>query len=222
MFNADDFCNHLNNEINSFFLTISYIDGNNFDAIFDHFLQLLTNTITLYAPMRKLTRKQQKLINKPWISRGILKSIKTKQKLYLSHFVNGNLEQKQLYKKYANKLTKVKFAAKKPVSAQSFFTCSYLESNLYLCCVSLQGYFFTTILIFTFMRCCEQQEISACCVAKLHLICILFDHSLFTLLRFLVFADGNLQRKKRLTRHLVFNFIPNFQAYCQHTAILVF
>ena len=63
--------------------------------------------------MRKLTRKQQKLINKPWISRGILKSIKTKQKLYLSHFVNGNSEQKQLYKKYANELTKVKFAAKK-------------------------------------------------------------------------------------------------------------
>ena len=63
--------------------------------------------------MRKLTRKQQKLINKPWISRGILKSIKTKQKMYLSHFVKGNLEQKQLYKKYANKLTKVKFAAKK-------------------------------------------------------------------------------------------------------------
>ena len=49
----------------------------------------------------------------PWISRGILKSIKTKQKLYLSQFVKGNLEQKQLYKKYANKLTKVKFAAKK-------------------------------------------------------------------------------------------------------------
>ena len=48
-----------------------------------------------------------------WFSRSILKSIKTKQKLYLSHFVNGNSEQKQLYKKYANKLTEVKFAAKK-------------------------------------------------------------------------------------------------------------
>ena len=33
--------------------------------------------------------------------------------MYLSHFLKGNLEQKQLYKKYANKLTKVKFAAKK-------------------------------------------------------------------------------------------------------------
>ena len=63
--------------------------------------------------MRKLTRKLQKLINKPWISRGILKLIKTKQEMYLSHFVRGNLEQKQLYKKYANKLTKIKFAAKK-------------------------------------------------------------------------------------------------------------
>ena len=113
MFNADDFCNHLNTEINSFFLTINYIDGNNFDDIFDQFLQLLTNAITLHAPMRKLTRKQQKLVNKPWISRGILKSIKAKQKMYLSHFVKGNLLQKQLYSKYANKLTKVRFAAKK-------------------------------------------------------------------------------------------------------------
>ena len=49
--------------------------------------------------MRKLIRKQQKLINKPWISRGILELIKTKQKMYLSHFVKGTLEQKQLCKK---------------------------------------------------------------------------------------------------------------------------
>ena len=40
MLNEDDFCNHLNTEINSFFLTISYIHGNNFDDIFDQFLQL--------------------------------------------------------------------------------------------------------------------------------------------------------------------------------------
>ena len=52
----------------------------------------------------------------------------------------------------------------------------YLEllgiERISLCCVLLQGYFFTKTRIFTFMRCCEQQEISACCVAKLHLICI--------------------------------------------------
>ena len=35
-----------------------------------------------------------------------------------------------------------------------------------------------------FTRWCEQLEISACCVAKLNLIYILIDHSLFKLLRF--------------------------------------
>ena len=131
MFTSDDFCNHLNTEINSFFLTITYIDGNNFNDIFNQFLQLLTNAITLHAPMRKLTRKQQKLINKPWISRGILKSIKTKQKMYLSHFVKGNLEQKQLYKKYANKLTEVKFAAKKLYYQDKFETCKNNTSEVW-------------------------------------------------------------------------------------------
>ena len=38
MFNADDFCNHLNTEINSFFRKISYIDGNNVYDIFNQFL----------------------------------------------------------------------------------------------------------------------------------------------------------------------------------------
>ena len=59
---------------------MSNIDRNDFDAIFDQFLQLLANPITLFAPMRKFTSKQQKLINKTWIRRGVLKSIKTKQK----------------------------------------------------------------------------------------------------------------------------------------------
>ena len=77
---------------------MSNIDRNDFDAIFDQFLQFLANPITLFSPMRKLTSKQQKLINKTWIRSGVLKPIKTKQKMYLSYFVNGNSEPKQLYK----------------------------------------------------------------------------------------------------------------------------
>ena len=45
MLNADDFRNHLNHKINLFSLTKSYIDGNNFDTIFDQFLQLLANAV---------------------------------------------------------------------------------------------------------------------------------------------------------------------------------
>ena len=50
---------------------------------------------------------------KPWITHGILKSIKHKQKLYSTHFIKGNEIQKQFYKKDSNVLIKLKFVAKK-------------------------------------------------------------------------------------------------------------
>ena len=40
-------------------------------------------------------------------------SIKNKQKMCKTHFINGNTSQKQFYKTYANKLTKVKFKSQK-------------------------------------------------------------------------------------------------------------
>ena len=63
-----------------------------------------------HKPLKKLPRKQLKL--KPWLTRGLLILIKRKQKLYKTHFINGNSEQKKFYKKYANKLYRIKFAAK--------------------------------------------------------------------------------------------------------------
>ena len=40
-----------------------------------------------HAPKKHVSRKQQKLLRKPWISRGILKSIKRKHAMYKSHFL---------------------------------------------------------------------------------------------------------------------------------------
>ena len=50
---------------------------------------------------------------KPWITRGIFKSIKTKQKLYLTHFIHDNSNEKQIFKRYANQLNRIKVASKK-------------------------------------------------------------------------------------------------------------
>ena len=58
------------------------------------------------------SRKKRKLFHKPWITRGIFVSIRHKQKMYKSIFVNGNEFQKKIYKQYSNKLTKVKFLSK--------------------------------------------------------------------------------------------------------------
>ena len=38
-------------------------------------------------------------MQKPWITKGILKPIKNKPKLCISHFIKGNYNAKQYYKK---------------------------------------------------------------------------------------------------------------------------
>ena len=49
----------------------------------------------------------------PWISKGVFTSIRNKQQLYKSHYLNGSGEERSYYKRYANLLTKIKSAAKK-------------------------------------------------------------------------------------------------------------
>ena len=44
----------------------------------------------------------------PWITTGILKSIKAKQRPYKTHFLSGNPSEILDYKTYANKLTQLK------------------------------------------------------------------------------------------------------------------
>ena len=59
-----------------------------------------------------MSRKQLRLYNKPWITRGILVSIKNKQRLYQSHFLNSTPYTIGFFKQYANKLKRVKQISK--------------------------------------------------------------------------------------------------------------
>ena len=59
-------------------------------------------------PLLKDSRRQRKLAAKPWITKGILTSICNKRRLYKTYFKNGNANQQLYYKRYANKLTKIK------------------------------------------------------------------------------------------------------------------
>ena len=60
-----------------------------------------------------MSRKQKRIQQKPRLTKGLLVSIKNKQKLYQSYFLNGNAYEKPFYKLYANKLTRVKNLSKK-------------------------------------------------------------------------------------------------------------
>ena len=62
--------------------------------------------------MRPMSRKEKRLTDKPWITKGILISIKTKNRLYKKYFKNKNDHtdtfKREFYKKYQNKLTHIK------------------------------------------------------------------------------------------------------------------
>ena len=40
------------------------------------------------ATKRKLSRNQQRLLKKPWLTRGIIKSIKSKHTMYKTHLLS--------------------------------------------------------------------------------------------------------------------------------------
>ena len=65
-----------------------------------------------HAPLRKRTKKEQKFMNKPWISESIQISIANKDKLYAYLQTHNNPLLKRKYNKQKKILKKVTFAAK--------------------------------------------------------------------------------------------------------------
>ena len=111
-FNSSEFCDDLHDALSAFFHQNKELNDYNFNHRFRDFIEIVKSKIDRHASLKKLTRKQRKLKCKPWITRGILTSIKRKQKLYISHFIKGDTDRQNVYKKYANKLTKIKFISK--------------------------------------------------------------------------------------------------------------
>ena len=111
--NSDSFNNDLQRRIKSFMPKILAISENIVDDIFNEFYLLITSTFDTHAPLKKLSKKQRRLRSKPWITKGLLISIKKKQKLHETHYIFGSINKKLHYKKYSNLLTKVKNLAQK-------------------------------------------------------------------------------------------------------------
>ena len=84
---------------------------NKFSDVFE-FYSLITR-ISNHAPLKKLSRKQKQLKSNPWMTKGLITSIKKKQKMHKTHFIQGTSVNKVYYKKYSNILTRLKDLAKR-------------------------------------------------------------------------------------------------------------
>ena len=104
----------------NYFSSVPDLTLNNFNKIFNEFYRLISETISQHAPLKRYSRKQRKLRKKPWITKGILTSIKKKNFVFKTHFLYGNASQKLFFKRYSNKLTKIK----------AMFKRSYFKSKL--------------------------------------------------------------------------------------------
>ena len=112
-FEPEKYKNDLQQSLNEWYLAIPYLDENNFEETFCGFIECIKTTIDNHAPLVKLSRRQKRLQAKPWITTGILNSIKTKQKLHKSHYLSNISAKKSFYKRYTNILTRVKNLSKK-------------------------------------------------------------------------------------------------------------
>ncbi|CAH3111049.1 unnamed protein product, partial [Pocillopora meandrina] len=66
------------------------------------FLERYTKAYETHFPLKKLKRRLH--FRKPWISQGLLKSVKQKNKLYKQYISNPSLWNEAKYKTYKNKL----------------------------------------------------------------------------------------------------------------------
>jgi len=71
---------------------------------FSRFALLFETTLNKHAPLKMMSRKQQRMHRKPRISKGILKSIKIKNKLFskIQNLDKTDSNKWNKYKKYRN------------------------------------------------------------------------------------------------------------------------
>ena len=100
-----------NEELNK--IDIRAIDWNTIQSKCTNLHELATKTIEAitvdkHAPKKYISKTKQKQLTKPWITNGILKSIKTKQRMYQTHFLLNDVSKVDKYKIYSNKLNRLK------------------------------------------------------------------------------------------------------------------
>ena len=106
-FNTDYFLCDLQIALNE-----THIHTDNANDSMNSFISTFQMTLDKHAPLTEMSRTEKKLSNKPWITKGIYKSIKTKNKLFKMWINTKKNSVKSQYKTYCNKLNHLKRSLK--------------------------------------------------------------------------------------------------------------
>ena len=116
-FNLEAFCNDISNKLEY----LPYHSDSDPNLDITYLLNLISETVNVHALLRIMSRKQMKLKANSWITKGLLKSITTKNRLFHQYYKQQKTHLILKYKSYRNTLTKLKDIAKK----------AYYQNELY-------------------------------------------------------------------------------------------
>ena len=106
--------------------TILAIDQNDINLSLENFMNIIECLLNKYAPLKKMTKKQLKNLKKPWLTSGILKSVKNKNKIFNKFCKAKDPLRKrglhQQYKHYRNQITTLTRISKEKHYKQYFET----------------------------------------------------------------------------------------------------
>ena len=75
-------------------------------------INTLNKIVDKHAPIKLASQSKQRQLNKLWLTKGILKSVKRKQKMYRTHLLSKDLQKIGEYKHYAAILSHLKNKSK--------------------------------------------------------------------------------------------------------------
>ena len=102
--------NHTNDNIARFkksLMSVNWkeiLEGENTDVDYNNFMKKFSDLYDECIPLKKITTNRRKTPISPWITKGLLKSINTKNKLYKQYLQSPSDERKIKFKTYRNKL----------------------------------------------------------------------------------------------------------------------
>ena len=112
-FSVEKFIKDLQIKFSEFWRRSPTITDKIIETIFEQFYTLITQIIDKHAPLKKVSGKQKRLQNRLWITKGLYISIKRKQKMHKTCYINGSSKEKYFYQRNANMSTRIKNSAKK-------------------------------------------------------------------------------------------------------------
>ena len=79
------------------------LNKNNTNRYFKKFFKTIEKLLDVYAPVTKLSKSETKLCSKPWLTKGILTSVKNKNKIYKKLMrAKTEANKTRLYSKFKN------------------------------------------------------------------------------------------------------------------------